>query len=260
MYIHESRRRWALATGRRATLAALTVTIALAPAATRAQGQVVAPAPPPGTVRVVGEATVSAKPDMAELDLGVVSQAPTAGAAAAENARKMDRVVAALKKEVGAGGEVKTASYTVGPRYGDPKPGQDRLPIVGYVVANVVRARTLDVAGVGRLVDAALKLGANEVERIAFGLKDPEPVHGEALKAAALKARAHANALAGAVGLRVRGVVSLSEGDPGPWPMHESAQFRAHGREMKVATPIEAGALEIRAIVTAVFATEPAGR
>lgn len=56
-------------------------------------------ASPPGTIRVVGEATVTAKPDMAELDLGVVTEAPTANAAAAENSKKMERILAALKKD-----------------------------------------------------------------------------------------------------------------------------------------------------------------
>ena len=59
---------------------------------------------PPGTIRVVGEATVTAKPDMAELDLGVVTESATAEAAGADNAKKMDRILAALKKEIGAGG------------------------------------------------------------------------------------------------------------------------------------------------------------
>ena len=69
-------------------------------------------ASPPGTIRVVGEATVTAKPDMAELDLGVVSEATTAEAAARTTPRRW-KVLAALKKEVGAGGEVKTVGYMV---------------------------------------------------------------------------------------------------------------------------------------------------
>ena len=79
------------------------------------------PTPPrPGTIRVVGEATVSAKPDLAELDVGVVSEATTAEAAAAENAKKMEGLLAALKKEVGAGGEVKTVGYMVTQRHAEP--------------------------------------------------------------------------------------------------------------------------------------------
>src|SRR5688500_6564749 len=95
---------------------------------------------PPGTIRVVGEATVTAKPDLVELDLGVVSEAPTAEAAAADNNKKMERLLAALKKEVGAGGEVKTVGYLVTHRLGEPKRGERHQPIIGYTVTNVVRA------------------------------------------------------------------------------------------------------------------------
>ena len=99
---------------------------------------------------MVGEATVTAKPDMAELDLGVVTEASTAEAAAADNAKKMDRILAALKKEVGAGGEVKTVGYMVTQRLGEPKKGERNQPIVGYTVTNVVRARIPDVKAAGQ--------------------------------------------------------------------------------------------------------------
>ena len=105
---------------------------------------------PPGTIRVVGEATVTAKPDMAELDLGVVTEASTAEAAGADNAKKMDRILAALKKEIGAGGEVKTVGYMVTQRLGEPKKGERNQPIVGYTVTNVVRSRIPDVKAAGR--------------------------------------------------------------------------------------------------------------
>jgi uncharacterized protein len=208
------------------------------------------------TIRVVGEGKVSVKPDMAELDVGVTSQGTTAAAAAAENASKMDKVIAALKKEVGAGGEVKTASYNVTPRYGQaPKPGQDRLPIVGYTVTNMLHVRVPDIQAVGRILDLTVKLGVNEVPSVTYGLKDYEPARAEALKAAALKARAHATALAGALGLKLGPLVSVTEGGAqGPIPMEFGMEKRAlHA----AATPVEAGTLDVEATVTAVFATSP---
>jgi uncharacterized protein YggE len=206
---------------------------------------------PPGTIKVVGEATVNVKPDLAELDVGVVSQAQSAAAAAAENARKMEKIIAALKKEVAAGGEVKTVSYNVGQRYGRPMPGQETPPIVGYTVTNVVRARIPDINAVGRVADLALKQGANDIQRVVFSLKDPEPPHAEALRAAAVKARAHANALAASMGLKLGPVVSLTEGGPAGIPMMEMEAMKVRAA---ASTPIEAGALEMHATVTAVFA------
>jgi uncharacterized protein len=231
----------------RHTSLALVIFLLAAPA--RAQTQ---QAP---TIRVVGEGKVSVKPDMAELDVGVTSQATTAAAAAAENASKMDKVMAALKKEVGAGGEVKTASYNVSPRYGQAKPGQDRLPIVGYTVTNMLHVRVPDIQAVGRLLDLTVKLGVNEVPNVTYGLKDQEPARAEALKSAALKARAHATALAGALGFKLGPLVSVTEGGAqGPIPM----EFQMDKRALHAAaTPVEAGTLDVEATVTAVFATSP---
>jgi uncharacterized protein YggE len=209
---------------------------------------------PPGTIRVIGEASVSARPDQAELDVGVVSESETADAAATENTRKMERLVAALKKAVGPGGEVKTVGYLVTQRFTEPKKSGDRPTIVGYVVTNVVRVRIPDVRSAGRIVDLALKQGANEVQRLIFTLRNPDPVQAEALKAAAAKARARAVALAAALGLKLGNVVSVSDGAEGrPIPFHEVSRAALDSG----ATPLEAGSLEVQATVTVFFAVSP---
>jgi uncharacterized protein len=230
--------------------------LALAAAPALAQGQDPGPtASPPGTIRVVGEATVTARPDQAELDLGVVSDAPTAEAAAADNNKKMERILAALKKDLGANSDVKTVGYMVTQRLADPKPNQRHQAVIGYTVTNVVRAKIPDVKAAGRIVDLGLKNGANEVQRLIFTLKNPDPVQAEALKAAAGKARTRATALAGALGLRLGNVVSVSDGDFQQRPMYaESANMRFKSADM-ANTPIEAGNLEVSATVTVFFAT-----
>ncbi len=225
----------------------LMLAISASPTTARAQDPY---ASPPGTIRVVGEATVSAKPDLAELDVGVVSEAATAEAAAAENNRKMEGLVAALKKQVGAGGEVKTVGYMVTQRHAEPKP-REKPAIVGYVVTNVVRVRIPDVKSAGKIVDLALKQGANEVQRLIFTLKNPDPVQAEALKLAAGKARARATALAGALGLKLGNVVSVSDSDHGRLvPFQEVSKAALDA----TATPFEAGSLEVAASVTVFFA------
>ena len=210
-------------------------------------------ASPPGTIRVVGEATVTAKPDLAELDLGVISEAKTAEAAGADNAKKMEKVIALLKKEVGAGGDVKTVGYLVTQRYGETTKANEKPVIVAYVVTNIVRARIPDVKAAGRIVDLALKQGANEVQRLIFTLKNPEPVQAEALKAAATKARTRATALAAALGLRLGNVISVSDSDFGGRPVPFQDMKRMSIAD--VGTPMEAGQLEVSATVTVFFST-----
>jgi uncharacterized protein len=231
--------------------APLTLTLLLGAGSTTAWAQEPI-ASPPGTIRVVGEATVSAKPDLAEIDVGVVSEASTADAAAAENAKKMEGLIAALRKQVGSGGEVKTVGYMVTQRYAEPAKPRDKPAIVGYVVTNIVRVRVPDVRSAGKVVDLALKSGANEVQRLIFTLKNPDPVQAEALKQAAAKARARATALASALGLKLGNVVSVSDSDQGrPVPYAEVSKAALDSS----ATPLEAGNLEVQATVTVFFAT-----
>ncbi|HKY03306.1 MAG TPA: SIMPL domain-containing protein, partial [Blastocatellia bacterium] len=69
------------------------------------------------SIRVTGDAIVSARPDQAQIDVGVVTQAPNAKNAADENARKVDAVLAALRKVLGPEAEIKTVGYSLNPNY-----------------------------------------------------------------------------------------------------------------------------------------------
>jgi uncharacterized protein YggE len=205
----------------------------------------------PPTVKVTAEATVSAQPDVTDVDLGVVSEARTAGAAAAENARKMERLIAALKKEVAPAGEVSTVNYAVEPRMGPPK--NDVPVVVGYAVTNTVRVRMAGTSSAGKVVDLALKQGANDVRQLSFSIRDPEPLRARALHDATLKARRRADAMAGALGLHVAGVVSATEGDGREPPI----PLRFADKAAVAQTPIEVGNLEVGTTVTIVFSTAP---
>ena len=75
------------------------------------------------SVRATAEAVVIAKPDQAQIDIGVVTQAANAKAAAEDNARKIDAVINALRRLLGQEAEIKTISYSLNPNYTYPKEG-----------------------------------------------------------------------------------------------------------------------------------------
>jgi uncharacterized protein YggE len=229
-----------------AALVALLAVLLLAPAAA-AQGA------PPATVTVTAEATATGKPDVTNMDLSVVSEGKTAQAAAADNTRKMERLLAVLKKEVQPGGEVKTADYAVEPRYG-PSTTQGPTLVVGYTVSNTLRVKLAGTAAAGKIIDLALKEGGNELRQVTFSIADPEPLHVQAVHAAVAKARRDADAIAGALGLRVTGVLSATEGQQGgrPIPFAQIAATKA-----AAAVPFEPGAVDVAAAVTVVFSTAP---
>ena len=68
-------------------------------------------------VRATGEATVTARPDRAQISIGVMTQSSTAQAAASANATQTTQVIDAIKRTLGQGGELKTEGYSISPQY-----------------------------------------------------------------------------------------------------------------------------------------------
>src|ERR1035438_6434030 len=115
-------------------------------------------------VQATGEATVSAKPDQATIEIGVVTQGATAEAAAAQNARQTEAVLEDLRKILSGSDQLKTAGYSVRPNFQIPKPGGSAT-IGSYTATNDVVVTVSDLARVGKVIDAALLSGANRVDR-----------------------------------------------------------------------------------------------
>lgn len=193
------------------------------------------------TIIVSEEAIVTVAPDRAEIDIGVVTQAATAKEAADRNATSVRAVMDQLKRAGGA--DIKTVGYSIQPDY-RYKEGS-KPTIAGYTARNTVRVVTDKLAEVGSVIDAATKGGANEVQRLQYRLRDDDAATGRALEQAARGARAKADALARALGVRVVRVYQAVESQPG------SVQPLMMAMEKSAAsTPIEPGTIEVRATVT----------
>jgi uncharacterized protein YggE len=203
--------------------------------------------PTPPSIRVSGEATVTVQPDQARIDIGVTTQAQTAQAAAANNAQRLETVIAELRRALGSGAEIKTISYSLNPDYRYPKEG-GRPTITGYTATNVVRVTLNDLTRIGQVIDASTQSGANQVQRLQFTLKDEQAAQSQALRAAAVKAKAQAESLAQALGLKIGRVLSVVESSGGVQPiMRDVTLARA---EASASTPVEPGTIEVRATVT----------
>jgi uncharacterized protein YggE len=203
------------------------------------------PAPP--LIRVSAEATVTAQPDQARIDIGVTTQAQTAQAAAAGAAQRLETALAQLRRALGAGAEIQTVSYSLNPDYRYPKEGGGPT-ITGYTATNIVRVTINDLSRIGQVIDAASQSGANRIHRLQFTLKDEQAAQSQALRAAAVKARAQAEALAQALGLKITRVLSVVESGAGVQPVMRDVTFQR--AEAAAPTPVEPGTIEARAAVT----------
>lgn len=216
-------------------------------------------AQPPATIQVTGRAKVSQIPDRVYIDIGVTTQAPKSEAAAAQNASRLSAVIAALKRAAGPGAQLTTTEYSVTPHYNYPRDGGTPT-LEGYTVSNVVRIRLDDLHKIGPVIDAATQAGSNDVRNISFALRDEQAPRSEALREAALDARQDAEALAGALGVRIVRVLSVSEESPPVGPIFPQTRQFAAKMAAAPATPVEAGTIDINATVSLTVEVAPEKR
>jgi hypothetical protein len=196
-----------------------------------------------------GEAKIA--PDMATITLGVQTDAPTASDAMAQNATRMTRIVAALKASGIADKDVQTSNISLDAQYDYEQNQPPKLR--AYQASNTVTIAVYDIARLGRTLDAVTGAGANQINGVGFGLKDPSAAENEARLKAVKALQAKADLYAGAVGYRVARLVSLSEGGGyAPSPPRPMAMMRA-GFAKADATPVQAGELTVRIEVNGVY-------
>ena len=225
------------------------LTVALLASSTAAYSQQRPERPRPPSITVNGEATIAADPDQAQIDIGVTTQARTAPDASRENAERLARVLAEVKKLLGKGDEVKTSGYALNPQYRYPQGGKPE--IVGYTANNIVRIKTAKLDEVGKMIDTAMQAGANNINRLAFTLKDEEGARLDALKQASAKAKTKAEAIAASLGLKIVRIASVTEGERSFQPVFRQAPMaRAEMATAAAPTPIEQGTVDVRSTVS----------
>lgn len=195
-------------------------------------------------VTATAEATVAVKPDVARIQIGVVTQAQTATAAAEQNARQMEQVRQQIRSELGQEADLQTSGYALMPEHRRPKEGQPAT-IGGYRASNMLQVTTARLDRVGALIDAVTRSGANQVHSVQFDINNPSAARAQALRQAAARARQDAEAMAAGLGVRVAGVISAVEEDTGMVrPLQVEAMALPAAR-----TPVEPGTLDVRARV-----------
>jgi uncharacterized protein YggE len=189
-------------------------------------------------------------PDMASINLGVNTEAPTAGAAMQANAAQMGRIMAALRKAGIADKDVQTSNLNLSAQYDYVQNQPPKLR--GYQASNQVTVVVHDLARLGAAVDATVAAGANQVNGISFGLSDPTAAENAARQDAVKALAAKAGLYAGATGYRIARLVSMSEG--GGYTPAPPQPLMALSRMAKAeATPVAPGELDVRIDINGVY-------
>lgn len=227
----------------------------------RAQMPVVT-APTTPTLTVTGRGEVSAAPDRAVVRLGAIAQDEHAAAAQNQVNEIMNKALADIRALGIPEQQIATTGLSLSPVYsteGRPAPqpleqAQPKEPrIVGYRASNVIRVELTDLKRLGDVIDRGVAAGANRLEGLSFELRDDSGPRGEALRKAVADARAKAQAIAEAMGVRLESVSEITEGGVNIFSSRD--QFgggvaRLAASPESAPTPIQPGQVQVEATVT----------
>lgn len=165
---------------------------------------------PPPMISVTGEATVSAVPDLALVDSGVISEAKTAREASEANNAAMSKVLLALKGAGIAEKDIQTSRLSLQSQSA-PNRTSGLASIVGYSASNRVTVRVRDVTRLAGLIDAMVSAGANDIGGIGFMVSNASKFLDEARERAVADARRKAEIYAKAAGVILGAPLGISE-------------------------------------------------
>ena len=202
------------------------------------------------TLTVNGEGSVYQSPDMATINLGVTTTAETAAEALGKNSEAMNAVIERLKAAGIESKDLQTSGLSVNPNWESSSSysSGSGSKLAGYVATNMLMLRVTDLEKLGPLLDASVADGANTLNGVTFGLIDPRPAVDEARKLAVVDARARAELLAEAAGVKLGPIRQINDGGNfnGGGPV-----FRADAKMASV--PIQQGEVNYQANVSIVW-------
>lgn len=197
------------------------------------------------TISLTGHGEVRSVPDVATVTSGVASEAATAAEALAANTQAMNAIFAALKDGGIAEKDIQTSNFMVQPRYNYP---ENKAPeLAGYVVSNNVTVTARKIDALGALLDKLVQAGSNQINGIAFSVSEPDDALDEARKRAVEDATRKAKIYAGATGVTLGPVVTISEsgGYQPPVPMVRAKAMMADSAPVPVAAGEQALAVDV---------------
>ena len=153
-----------------------------------------------------GDATVSKRPDIAYINVGVEAQASSASQAQKDLATLANKLIAKAKSLGIPDKEINTSGYSVGPIYSN-----DGRNITGYQAGLSLNLKWHNVDNVGTALDGLVQQGGATRISVSFGLNDPKAAQAEARSQAIADAKSRATAMAKAAGVQLGQVLRITD-------------------------------------------------
>jgi hypothetical protein len=200
-------------------------------------------------INATGE--VTRVPDVAVITAGVVTRSSSATGALQDAADRMQKVLAALKRAGIEDRDVQTDSVNLSPEYRYPENQSPQL--VGYTASNQLTIKFRDIRSSGKILDALVAQGANQINGPNLTIDKPEEALDEARAKAITAGRARAELYARSLGLRVVRVVSVSESGGYAVPPPAPPMPMMMARSERDSTSIQPGEQKLQVSVAMTF-------
>ncbi len=168
------------------------------------------PAEPLPSITVTGTGEVLLKPDLARVDIGVVTQFESASAGVRRNNEAVEKLLGALDEYGIAESDIQTSNFSVAPQYEYDRSGQAPR-LIGYRVTNQVRVAVRRIADLGALLDKVVAAGANQINDVTFAINEAKSFEDTARRRAMADARRKAALYAQEAGVRLGSVLRVEE-------------------------------------------------
>lgn len=196
---------------------------------------------------VIGNGEIAVSPDIATVQLEVVTVNEELSVAQQENAATTNNVIQSLLRLGIPRENIQTVSYNIFPKY-DYVNGEQIFR--GYEVSNAISVKITDIQQVGRVIDTAVQNGANRVSNIQFSIEDTERYKQEAIVRALRDAQMKARTIAVELQVQVEPQpVKIIEEQQGGQPV----LFQTFAKADQMTTPIEGGQIVITATLRVQF-------
>jgi len=197
------------------------------------------------TLSVNGQGQVTLIPDIAYINIGVRTEAKDVSTALSGNTELAEAISAELKSLGVEEKDIQTTAFNVYPMQQYDERGQ--ISGTTYVVENTVNITVRDLAKLGKLLDATVKAGANNIYGISFDVEDKSAAIEQARELAIQDAREKAEAIATASGVKLGELQSVSVYNSSGVTPYYDAKMGIGGAMSEAGVPVAAGTLIITA-------------
>ena len=206
----------------------------------------------PRTVSVSGTATATAEPDSASVRMGIVARDLQLDEAQGAAAKVTNAVLKLTDSLDIARRKVDTTGANVRPDY-RWNPEKQEQELRGYVAERTMIVTVDDLEMLGKLIEGAVAVGVNQVSPPQLQSSKKDEAQREALRLAALDARANATVLADALGVELGNAITISSIANAPIPFQPQMRMAAASAESDAASSYNPAELTFATTVTVVF-------